>query len=939
MRREDKVAETWLPGSTINRVGFRLLGPVELVMDGEPVPVGGAGVRCLLAALVTEPGQVVSAERITEVLWAGRPPATARTIVQGYVSRLRKLFTELALPVSLDTRAPGYLLRMDPDLVDAHRARRLAAAARDLPPGPRADLLGQVLELWRGEPLSGLGSPVLEREVRPELTELRLTVTEEYFAAQLDLGKHEELLPRIQLLHADEPFRERLAEYAVLALYRCGRRTEALRTYEDYRERLSAKFGLDPRPELRELIDRVRTDDPALCSCQPETEASAPPAPTELPVPAAGFTGRTAEQAWLDGLLTRAEQAGESAVGVLAGAGGIGKSALALTWARRSAGHFADGVLFGALRGFDPEHPPADPAELLRQFLLELGLAADAVPVPFDERLALYRSMLAGRRVLVLLDDARDSEQVRPLLPPGGGSLALITSRRRLDGLVVSHGAGIHTLGTLPRAVGVALLASEARTADPAVLDELAALCGDLPLALRVVAARLAAAGNPGKLAAELRDEQHRLAGLEEDGSSVRGAFDISYRDLAPEPAAVFRLLGLHPGPSLTPDLVAALAGITPAAARRALRGLTAAHLLAEPRRDRFALHDLIRLHARELARTELGETTRRAAQRRLIHYYWRWCAHAAVKFSPSTHGFGLPPGGEADPVPDWSAEEALRWFETERANAVAVIRLAREEDFPRETWLLARPVSIYLAVRNRVEDWISVNELGLAAATAAGEGAGVAMMLNGLGAATHRLGRRDESLRYYRDSLAAATQAGDRHAAARAATNVAGALAWLRRGAEAEIAAAEAIRHNQEIGDRHAESAINNTLGVLALDSGRPERAETYFQRAVAIDEEIGDDNFLATALNNLARALLARGEVAGAAAANRRALALAISHGMNRTEAFARRGLGDVASATGDGPAAAAQWRRALEILDAFDRGEAETVRARLAALEAGP
>ncbi|MGW0518078.1 BTAD domain-containing putative transcriptional regulator [Crossiella sp. NPDC003009] len=936
MRREDKVAETCSSGPTTQRVEIRLLGPVELVLDGEPVPVGGSAVRCLLAALVAEPGQVVSAERITEVLWDGRPPATARTIVQGYVSRLRKLFAELALPVSLDTRAPGYLLRMDPGLVDAHRARGLAAAARDLPPGPRAELLGQVLDLWRDEPLAGLGSPVLARELAPELVELRLTVTEEHLGAQLAMGRHEETLPRILQLHADQPFRERLAEYAVLALYRCGRRTEALRAYTGYQQRIAARLGLDPRPELRELAERVRTDDPALCVQQAET-ATAPPAPTELPAPAYGFTGRAAEQTWLDELVTRAEQAGESAVGVLAGAGGIGKTALALTWARRTAGRFRDGALFGALRGFDPEHPPAETAELLRQFLLELGLAPGAVPVPFDERLALYRSMLAGRRVLVLLDDARDSEQVRPLLPPGGGSLALITSRRRLDGLVVSHGAGIHTLGTLPRAEGVALL-GRAGHADPAVLDELAALCGDLPLALRVVAARLAAAGDPAKLAAELRDEQHRLAGLEEEGSSVRGAFDISYRDLAPEPAAVFRLLGLHPGPVLTPDLVAALAGTTPAAARRALRALTAAHLLTEWRRDRFALHDLIRLHARELARTELSEATRRAAQRRLIHHYWRWCAHAAVKFSPATHGFGLPPGEAADPVPDWGAEEALRWFEAERANAVAVIRLAREEGFPRETWLLARPVSMYLAMRDRVEDWISVNELGLAAATAAGEGAGVAMMLNGLGAASHRLGREEESLHYYQESLAAATEAGDRQAAARAATNVAGALAWLRRTEQAEAAAAEAIRRNQEIGDRHSESAINNTLGVLALDSGRPERAEAYFQRAVAIDEEIGDDGFRATALNNLGRARLARGEIDGAAAANRQALALAISHGMNRQEAFARRGLGDVAFATGDTLAAATQWRRALEILAAFDRGEAETVRTRLATLEAG-
>ncbi|MBP2475128.1 DNA-binding SARP family transcriptional activator/predicted negative regulator of RcsB-dependent stress response [Crossiella equi] len=927
VRRDDK-----------GTVEFRLLGPVQLVVGEDPVPVGGSGVRCVLAALVSEPGQVVSAERITEVLWAGAPPATARTIVQGYVSRLRRLFTEHDLPVSLDTRAPGYLLRVDPELVDAHRARRLATTARDLPPAQRAELLGQALSLWRGEPLADLGSAALSRDLGPELAELKLTITEDHLGARLALGRHEEVLPALLALLAEEPFRERLTEFAVLALYRCGRRAEALAAYADYRGHLAAELGLDPGPELRALAERVRADDPALCVPAPEESAAEPvdpgPLPGTLPGAPAGFTGRAAELYWLDGLRARAARTGESVVGVVTGAGGIGKSALALTWANGAAEHFPDGVLHASLRGFDPEHPPVATAELLRQFLLESGLTPGAVPVPFDERLALYRSVLAGRRVLVVLDDAHDSEQVRPLLPPGPGSLAVITSRRRLDGLVVSHGAGIHTLGTLPREDGVALLAREA-DADPAALGELAALCGDLPIALRVVAARLATSADPARLAAELGDENHRLAGLDQDGTSVRGAFDLSYRDLAPEQARAFRLLGLHPGPTVSPELIAALTGETVAAARRSLRLLVSAHLLAEPARDTFAPHDLIRLHARELAATDIPEPERADAVRALIHYYWRWCAHASVKFSPPTRGFSVPPGGEADPHPEWVAEQALRWFEGERANVLAVVRLAAERGHPEAAWRLARCASMYLAVRNRLEDWISVNELGLAAATAAGDEAGRAAMLNGLGAVCHRLGRTEEALAHYRESLRAADTVGDRYAQARAAANLVGQLVWLKRTGEAETAAHEAIRLNREIGDRHSESAITNSLGLLALDAGQAERAEALFLRATAIDEELGDGQFRATALNNLVRARMALGDVAGAAAASSQALALAISHGMPRVEAFARRGLGDVASARGDQLGALTQWRRALEILDAYDRAEAQALRARLEAL----
>lgn len=688
-------------------VGLRLclLGPVQVLVGERSVPIGGPGMRGVLAMLSLAPNQVVPLDRIVDVLWAHEPPSSARTMVQGYVSRLRQRLAAVNESVGdpdavrILTTPPGYRLVVDEATIDVTLARTLLADAGRAPVTRRAQLLRSAQELWRGPALADLGG----RVTAPELTELWLTVLEARLDADLELGRHHEVIGELTQLVDEQPFRERLVGQLMLALYRSGRRATALAAYQSFAHRAADELGMDPGPHLRAMHVRVLRDDTTLL--EPHHEAVVAPrigilVPAQLPSVQSGFAGRDEELEWLDRLPH--ERADGLPIGVLAGPAGVGKTALGVRWAQRSVARFPDGQLFASLRGFDYRDAPLDPADVLSQFLLALGVDVDDVPKELDERVALYRSILADRRVLVVLDDARDSEQVRPLLPTGSSSLALVTSRVRLDGLVATAAARMLVLTTLDSGAAERLI--EHMAGPPAQQRErelrrrLAQLCEHLPLALRIAGARLA--GSPQwsvtDLVAELADERRRLSALDvgESDTSVRAALDVTYRGLAADAAAAVARLGLFPGARIGPYPVAALCGTGLAEAKDRLRTLARSFVVTETGRDVFVMHDLVRLHAHELAGSELSDVDREASRSRLVRYYLagadlvrRQLRLADEDLAESLDLDGIPRPAVA------TSGDAMTWLDQEWANLLAVVEAgAGDED--EDLILLARLAS-----------------------------------------------------------------------------------------------------------------------------------------------------------------------------------------------------------------------------------------------------
>ncbi|HEY3605897.1 MAG TPA: BTAD domain-containing putative transcriptional regulator [Pseudonocardiaceae bacterium] len=763
---------------------FTVLGPVQVLVDGEPVVVGGPGARALLLLLILHANQVVSVDRIVDGMWGDDPPATARTIVHGYVSRLRRVLEPHLGLAQLLTRAPGYQLRVDESRVDLFEARRLWDAARGQPSARRAELLRTAAGLWRGPvPVN----PPTDA-VAVELAELRLVIIAERIEADLELGRHAELIGELRNLVREHPFDEVLVGHLIRALYRAGQRADALETYRTFRRRVADELGIDPGPPLRELHESLLRDDPTLREPDQGPADPVTVVPAQLPPAASALTGRDRELAWLNQLADD-QDAVASTVAVITGAAGVGKSALAVTWGHRVVRRFPDGVLFAGLRGFDPNRPPLAAADVLPRFLLALGVRPAELPDEPGEQGALYRSLLATRRVLVVLDDARDSEHVRPLLPGGSGSLVLVTSRRRLDGLVARSGARPLPLETLAAGPATRLIVDAAEMAGVPITGrqaaDLARLCDHLPLALRVVAARLAVPSGVDELVLELSDERTRLAALdlEDADTSVRAALDISYRGLHPAIGGAFRMLGLVPGPTVDPHVVAALCGTDVAAARRRLRSLAEASLLTEAGAHRYVMHDLVRLHARDLAVTELSPSDTEEVLGRLLDYYLSACDQSRRLLHPPRDDLDFRARHPRLALPALvSAGQALEWFDAEWPNLSELLRATVLAGRHRHAWQLVLLTSHYLTTRSTYADWSHWGLTGLQAARAVRDTEGEVLMLIVLATARSRYGRAAEALEDAQLALRLATELGDQRHIYAALGNVGGCLYEQRR-------------------------------------------------------------------------------------------------------------------------------------------------------------
>ncbi|GAA3461469.1 BTAD domain-containing putative transcriptional regulator [Saccharothrix longispora] len=900
-----------------------LLGPVELVSaGGEAVRLGAAKRRTVLAALALELNRVVSGDRLLDLVWDGSPPPQAKAALQGHIAQLRKV---LADGVSLVTRAPGYVLTGTRGDVDAFRFEDLVASARDADDERAVAALREALDLWRGPVLADVPGDQLREAVSARLEELRLVAVQDLATRLFRLDRAGEVVSGLRDAVDANPLREALVSRLVLALHWTGRQAEALELFHRTRERLAEELGVDPGPELREAYQTVLAGDTA--PKPPVVER----APAQLPREHRGFVGRELELSDLGESL----MGQDSAIGLLVGPAGVGKTALALRWAHRVAGDFPDGQLFVNLRGFD-ETEPLDPRVALVGFLRALGLTDSQIAVDLEDQAAQYRSLLAGRRVLVLLDNARSAEQVRPLLPGSARCLVLVTSRHRLDDLVVTEGATSLHVPTLPEESAehllAALLGRPRIEQEPEAVAELCELCDRLPLALRIAGARLASRPRwtIQSLVDELRDEQGRLSALSlpEAGRGVHAALAVSYRELPEGAARLFRRLGLHPGTDLDSYAAAALLDINVVSARTHLRTLAYANLLHESTPDRYSRHDLVRLFTHHLAATE-SDVDNRVATARLLDYYLHVADSARAHLSDHVRPFG-PPEHRPASFPELpSHAAALDWFTLEEANLGLALDMALNSGQRERTWQLALCLDAFHFRRGNRLDRLALCRIGLAAARSLGDGHAEATFLLRLGSTLADLGRIDEAIEAC--TRAASLAGGDRDLELAALANLGYCLMADDQLDRAQAVILDALEVAREVGDKRSQASVQNNLANVLLRKHQPEEALRHATEALGLFPAAPSKAHTAT-LHTVGAASQQLGRADEALESYRAGLALAARLGDRYQEALCHRAIGDVLEQSEGQDAARPHWLAALRLYRDLRLADADDVARKL-------
>ena len=928
-----------------------LLGSLQVRVDGAAVAVPAARQRALLAVLAVRAGELVPTDELAEIVWDGKPPDRAAATIRNYVKRLR--FRLGSAGRQIVTCRPGYRLEVAEDELDLRLLTRLwrdgGVAVRGGDWAAAFGGLGQALGLWRGVPFADAGCERLQREQVPPLSELRLQAAEWRAEAGLALGRHAELVGELAGWCAAEPLRERFAVLRMLALYRSGRQADALAAFQQARRMLVDELGVEPGEELRRLHQQVLARDPAL-AVPAEWDAAAAAGgldaarvvPRQLPAAVARFAGRSGELGVLAGLAEEVASGagGTVVISAIGGMAGVGKTALAVLFTHRVAGLFPDGQLYVDLRGFGPSGDPVPPARVVREFLGALGVAPRAVPADVDAQAGLYRSVLAGKRVLVVLDNARDAAQVRPLLPGSAGCLVVVTSRSQLAGLAAVEGARLLPLGLLTEQEARELLAGRLGAgrveAEAEAVTELIRLCARLPLALAITAARAAARPEHPleALAAELRAAGGPLDALDagEPTASVRAVFSWSYRQLSPAAARLFRLLGIHPGPDISAPAAASLAGVEPAQARHLLAELARAHLVAEHAIGRYAFHDLLRAYAAEQARALDGDAARRAAVGRALDHYLHTAHAAAVLVNPSHTSLRIAP-----PEPGVTSEhlvgqrQALAWFEAEH-HVLLAAALAAGTGFERHAWQLPLAIGDYLDAGGHWHELAAVARNGLDAATRLGEVGGQAAAHRVLAGAHAQLARYDLAHAHLADSLELYRRLGDQAGQAIVHRTVAWVSDLQERYAETLGHCERALVLFQAVGDQVEQARTLATIGWCHAHLGGHREAREFCQRALALLRERGHRLYQAGIWDTLGYVEHQSGDHVAAVACYERALAMFRDFGDRYCQATVLAHLGDTRHAAGQSQEARRAWQEAVAILDALHHPYAGTVRARL-------
>lgn len=918
---------------------FSVLGPVRAWSDDTELDLGAPQQRALLAVLLINAGHPLSLREIVAVLWGSEPPDTADNLVHRYVGVLRRLFepglTGRGASRVLVRGSGGYRLDVEASDVDLLRFREMRRSAEAAEPGAAAGLLLSALELWRGPVAADIPAEV---RMRPAFT----LVEGERLAALASAAEHapaagaevaERVLAAMRAAAAADRLDELLQARFMLVLAATGKQAEALEVFRTTRALLADELGLDPGPELRDAHERVlrqQTDEPG---AERQTKQ-----PAQLPADLSVFAGRRQD---LDLFPVVGPASGPVGVVTIGGMGGVGKTTLAVHWAHRIAEHFPDGQLYVDLHGFHPNRALVSPSDALHSFLEALGVPARRIPAGLDAQTALFRSLLAGRRVLIVLDNARDSEQVRPLLPGSPGCLTVVTSRSRLYDLVAANGAIAVPLERLPGADATELLTrrlgADRVAREPASAAEIVELTGRLPLTLAMVCAR--AAMNPrfslAAIAGELRESHGSLDAFvgESADSDVRSVFDWSYRILTPPAARLFRLLALHPGQDCTTAAAASLAGATVGKVRPALAELLRANLLAETEPGRFSSHDLLRAYARELGDEddEAGD-----ARRRMLDHYVHAAVDATGMLFPGRERLPLDepaPGAVVRAFRD--AAEASAWFDTERPTLIAAIKQnATAGDG--YAWQLAVAMEMYL---DRTGSWLVQREIQAAArasALALVDRYALACTERSLGFVEGRLRRWADADRHLGHALELFAQLDDANGEARAHRLQAFLLNQRERYDDSLGHYRAAIELYRASGWQSGLAHVFNEIGWTYILLGDHPQALVECRRAIELHSAIGDANGEAAAWDSVGYAEHHLGAYEQALVSFGHALRLYRRVHDRYLEADTLVHIGDSHLAAGRAPSAGASWREALAILDDLGHPDAAGVREKLRGAE---
>ncbi|MEU6807517.1 BTAD domain-containing putative transcriptional regulator [Streptomyces sp. NPDC046831] len=939
---------------------YGVLGPLELRRDGRPVLLTAAKWRMLLAVLLCDANKVVSTDRLVTELWGSRPPQSVSKLLQGYVSRVRRALGDdegrLLVTHAHGYRAHGYRLVVGPDEVDAQAFTTLVEQAGRELDGGRAEAadarLAEALGLWRDAPFADVPpTPALEAEA-VRLTVCHTQAREMRVEARLRQGRHEGVLDELETLVAEHPLRESLWGQLMLALYRSGRQADALASYRRLRDHLAEDLGIEPGPQVQRLHQRILTADPALLppdaperppaptlrvaatapavpqasppgarvtpiaagapvpavapvpAASPPSQPAPPPPPApaivprELPPAGSVFIGRADESSVLLTLLQRADRDAEGvAVAVIDGPGGVGKSALAVHIAHRVAHRFPDGQFYVDLHGATAGLTPRDPGEVLRRTLSTLGVPETAIPADTEAAAATFRSLVADRRILVVLDNAAGADQVRPLLPAGSGCAVLITSREMLTTL--ESATHLH-LGVLfhdqAHALLERLVGTERVTAEPGAADTVVRMCGGLPLALRIVGARLAArpGWRLGAFAERLGDARGRLDEIRVGDVSVRASFHAGADALRhsrhpTDRAAVraFRLLGAVPGPSMSLPAAAALLGVDGRRAEDALERLVDAHLLNSPAPGRYRMHDLLRLFAREQADAEEPAEERERALERFLRFHLTTARRAASFLDAPPQPAGdetedAPAAGGPCPappaVPIRNRDEAEAWLEAECTNLMAAVTHAatRSGTAARLAARLTEPLHWYLYPHARARELHTLAELAVRIARRLADRRGEARGLDHLAAVYWLHGRYEETRACLEAALAVWRETGDPAGELRSLGNLADALAERELHEEAADAHRRQLALARETGDVPARITALGGLGRAHLGLGRAEDALACFEESLRHAQALGDTVLQGFALREMSLVRVAQGRNREAQDCLKRAAAL---------------------------------------------------------------
>jgi DNA-binding SARP family transcriptional activator len=913
---------------------FRLLGPLEVSVDEEWRGINAPKWRSVLAALLINAGQIVSVDMLIDEVWDGTAPTKAGNLISIYVLRLRRMLGEDGGKL-LVTRSPGYQLRVGTADTDVRQFEAMVLDGRNAlaagNPSDAAGLLAQALALWRGSPLADVPRSALVSREAERLAELRLDASELRITAELACGGHAAVVADLRRLLADNPFREGLWVLLMKALNGSGRHAEALDAYGQARKVISEELGVDPGAELRKLYYDLLAEDadaglggpagtilagsvrastpaapsrsakptaptaatPTPAASAPATSTSAPAAPDEqaaeqagepiprvspqcpaqLPADIVDFTGREDQIKHLSDLLGAAAEDGNDGavrIALVAGYGGLGKTSLAVHAAHRVRPAFSDGQLYVDLLGATAH--PLQPADVLARFLRDLGVEGRDIPHDEAERAARYRTSLAGRRVLVVLDNAKDAAQVRSLLPGSASCAVLITTRSRMPDLASTKLVDLNVLDDDEALTLFTKVVGDERAAgEPEATAELLLACAGLPLAIRICAARLATRSGwtIQSMANRLRDEHRRLDEMTAGDLAVRASFEVSFSSLpkprsarAIAPALAFCLLGLWHGPTISTAAAAALFGSSEDQAADALEILVDAHLLESKSQDRYKFHDLLRVYASERAEADLPASDRDEALRRLLSWYMRTADAAATTVSPMRYTLRIDVDPADPPALGFAhIDEALAWYDAERINMVPAIRQAIACDLHTIAWRFAPPLYVLGIRRGNWADCITTHRIALASARQVGNRQGEAWVLNNLGDVLGVV-RSSEAIGLLEESLAIRQEIHDRLGEAQAANNLADAFEELGRREEAVVMLRRALDLNRAVGNHYGEAIALSNLGAALLHLNRVQEAVPVLEDACAAFTRL-DQLRAGYALHSLGRCYLSLGRV----------------------------------------------------------------------------